>query len=371
MFFATLQIIRLRHLMLNGVGGVRFKSPESMASGKSSTIMKWVGYTTAILSLIAGLLQIGKMVSGRLEAGRKIDALLLSEEVELKGQDYWSAWRSLEQASQIDPDSAKVHAAQEALAMEWLENIRVREDEKFSDIAEKLEPVLTRAATSEKSASRQADLLAHVGWSYFLRSREGRGGLDPAGPYAEAAQKDANNPYAQAMWGHWILWNRGDLTDAERHFTLALASHRQRDYVRQLQLSALMNVHNDQDDEEVVRVANAMRMGQEPVNQDMRSRIFSLYYARLLPPNASTAAFINAVAPPDHLATFQWLFEKDNFDESGTNLRSYYLCALQEAAGRREDALAGYKLLKGKIAGRSGSLLDAADAGIKRLSRAP
>ena len=342
-----------------------------MASSKSSTIMKWVGYTTAILSLVAGLLQIGKMVSGRLEAGRKIDALLSSEGVELKGQDYWSAWRSLEQASQIDPDSAKVHAAQEALAMEWLENIRVREDEKFSDIAEKLEPVLTRAATSEKSASRQADLLAHVGWSYFLRSREGRDGLDPAGPYAEAVQRDANNPYAQAMWGHWILWNHGDLADAERHFTLALASHREQDYVRQLQLSALMNIHDDPHDEEVLRVANAMRIGQEPMSQDMRSRIFSLYYVRLLPPSASTPAFINAVAPADHLATFEWLFEKDTFDESGTNLRSYYRCALQEAAGRREDALAGYKLLKGKIAGRSGSLLDAVDAGIKRLSGAP
>jgi hypothetical protein len=342
-----------------------------MASSTSSTIMKWVGYTTAILSLGAGLMQIGKMVSARLEARRKVDALLSSQAVELKGQDYWSAWRSLEQASQIDPDSAKVHAAQETLAMEWLENIRVREDEKFSDIAEKLEPVLTRAATSEPSASRQADLLAHVGWSYFLRSREGRGSLDPAGPYAEAVNKDASNPYAQAMWGHWILWNHGDLSDAERHFDLALTSHRHQDYVRQLQLSALMNVHDNRDEEEVVRVANAMRMRQEPMSKDLRSRIFSLYYVRLLPPGASTAAFINAVAPADHLATFQWLFEKSDLDESGTDLRSYYLCALQEAAGKRDEALAGYKLLQRKLAGRSGSLLNAVDAGIKRLSRAP
>jgi hypothetical protein len=170
----------------------------------------------------------------------------------------------------------------------------VREDEKFSDIAEKLEPVLTRAATSEKSASRRADLLAHIGWSYFLRSLSGREGLDPAGPYAEAVQKDANNPYAQAMWGHWILWNHGDLADAEHHFTLALTSQRRQDYVRQLQLSALVNIHDDPEDEEVIRVANAMRMGQESVDKDMRSRIFSIYYARLLPTRASTPKFINA-----------------------------------------------------------------------------
>ena len=179
--------------------------------------------------------------------------------MELKGQDYWSAWRILEQASAIDADSAKVHAAQEALAMEWLENIRLRQDEKFSDIAEKLEPILSRGAASEKSASREADLLAHIGWSHFLRSRDGRGGLDPVASYAEAVQKDANNPFAQAMWGHWILWNHGDLADAEHHFALALASHRRQDYVRQLQLSALMNIHDDLEEEEVIRVANSMR----------------------------------------------------------------------------------------------------------------
>jgi hypothetical protein len=213
--------------------------------------------------------------------------------------------------------------------------------------------------------------LAHVGWSYFLRSREGRGGLDPAGPYAEAAQKDANNPYAQAMWGHWILWNHGELADAEHHFTLALTSHRQQDYVRQLQLSALMNIHDDPEEEEVIRIANAMRLGQESMDKDMRSRIFSIYYTRLLPRQSSAPKFINAVAPVEHLATFMWLFENDNLDESASDLRSYYLAVLEEAAGRRGDALAGYTLLRRKIMGRNGSLLDAVDAGVKRLSGAP
>lgn len=332
--------------------------------------MKWVGYATAILSLIAGIGAIVKTITGRLEARRKIDTLLSSEAMELKRQDYWSAWRNLEQASAIDADSAKVRAAQETLAMEWLENIRLRQDEKFSDIAEKLEPILSRGAASEKSASREADLLAYIGWSHFLRSRDGRGGLDPAASYAEAVQKDANNPFAQAMWGHWILWNHGDLADAEHHFALALASHRRQDYVRQLQLSALMNIHDDLEEEEVIRVANAMRMGQESVAKDARSRIFSIYYTRLLPTQSSTARFVNAVAPQEHLATFQWLFEKDNLDEPASDLRSYYVATLEEAAGRRKDALEGYTELKQKLGGRSGSLLDAVHAGVRRLSGA-
>ncbi len=340
-----------------------------MKSSRASQVMKWIGYGTAVLSLIAGIREIGKIVLDRMESRRKIDALVSSELVQLKGRDYWSAWRSLEQASQIDPDSAKVHAAQEALAMEWLENIRVRENEKFSDIAEKLEPVLTRGVESAKSRIQQADLLAHVGWSYFLRFRDGRFGLDPAGAYAEAVKKDANNPYAQAMWGHWILWSKGALDDAERHFSSALASNRQRAYVRQLQLSALMNSHSEGYEDEIIRVENAIRKEGGAADPEMQKRIFSIYYFRLLPPSRTTTSFINAVPPADHVATFRWLFDRLDLDASESRLRSYYLSALEEAAGQRDEALAGYKLIRQQSAGLSGSLPNAVELSIKRLSR--
>src|SRR5207245_6331700 len=113
---------------------------------KFSTILKWVGYATAILSLIFGVRQLVKSVSDRIESHRKVDALLITEDVELKGRDYSSAWRSLDQASQLAPDSAKVRLAQENLAMAWLENIRVREKQEWSSIVDKLEHVLDRAS---------------------------------------------------------------------------------------------------------------------------------------------------------------------------------------------------------------------------------
>jgi hypothetical protein len=104
-----------------------------------------------------------------------------------------------------------------------------------------------------------------------------------------------------------------------------------------------MNVDNDQHQEEVIRVANAIRLEQGSVDKTMRSRIFSIYYFRLLRPSAATPAFIYAVAPADHIATFRWLFDGLEVDESNSLLRAFYLCALQEAAGQREDALAGYQ----------------------------
>jgi hypothetical protein len=335
---------------------------------KFSTILKWVGYATAILSLVFGLRQLVKLVSDRVESHRKVDALLISENVELKGRDYASAWRSLDQASQLEPNSTEVHVSQENLAMAWLDDIHLRENEKFSDIAEKFEPVLTRGITSTKDSQRSADLLAHVGWSYFLRSREGVFGLDPAGAYSKAASQDKNNPYAEGMWGHWILWNHGKLSEASQHFSSALVSGRQRDFVRRLQFAALFNCASDECDEEIVRVANDVRKEHGTIDQDDVDKIFSEYYRKIFSSGPAPARFLNAVPTAEHVATFRWLFGGINFDESKSMLRTCYLATLQESAGQREEALANYRAIRSKSSNRPGPLSVAAGAGIKRLS---
>ena len=343
-----------------------------MPSINFSTVLKWVGSATAILSLIAGIRGITTLVTGRVEARRQVSSLLASERIQVQGRDYASAWQSLDQASKIDPDSAAVHDAQENLAMERLDNISVQGNEKFSDITEKLAPILTRGAAAAKTEQRRADLLAHLGWSYFLRSREGTYGADPAATYADAIKKDPNNPYAQAMWGHWILWNNGDAGDAARHFSAALEANRERGFVRRLQLSALLNTHDDASSEETVRVLNAIRKTEDKegsIPADIRRQIFSMYYGKLIPPNEETPRFINAVPPAEHVATFRWLFDKLDLDESARLLKSGDLSVLQEAAGQRDEAKAGYELIRKKLAGNSGSLLTAAETGSKRLSR--
>jgi hypothetical protein len=335
-----------------------------------STVLKWVGSLTAILSLFFGIRQLVKIVSDRVEANRKIDALLKSEDVELKVRDYAAAWRSLEQASQVTPDSAKVHLAQENLAMAWLDDVHLREGEKFSDISEKVEPVLSRGAASTKDSQRSADLLAHIGWAYFLRTRDGVFGLDPVGAYSKAAAQDRNNPYAEAMWGHWILWNRGKLSDASQHFSSALVSGRQRDFVRTLQFAALENCPNGGCDAEIIRVANEIRKENGTIDADTVHRIYSNYYGRVFSPNPSANRFLNVIPPGEHLATFHWLFDGLDFDESESMLRGGYLATLEEAAGQREEALANYRALRTKVPMHSGPLSDAIDGGIKRLSSA-
>src|SRR5579863_10405985 len=102
-----------------------------MAAIQFSTVLKWVGYATAILSLIAGVRGLTGVINDRMEARRRVDALLVSARIQVQGHDYASAWKSLDQASKIKSDSREVLDAQENLAMAWLENIHVSGDEKF------------------------------------------------------------------------------------------------------------------------------------------------------------------------------------------------------------------------------------------------
>jgi tetratricopeptide (TPR) repeat protein len=337
---------------------------------KAASFWKWVGYATALLSLAAGVGAIVSQISDRRANSHQIDSLLASEKLQTRSNDYASAWRSLDQAEKLNPDSADVRDAQENLAMLWLENISIPEGGKFSDITDKLDPVLTKGVTVSKSPQHQADLESHLGWSYFLRSREGSLSPDPAASYADAVRKDTDNPYAQSMWGHWILWNHGSTDDATTHFSAALASNRERAFVRRLQLSAFLNSHADSADEEIVRIANAIRKEQGTIPADIRQNIFSMYYRKLIPPDDETPHFINAVPPGEHVATFHWLFDNPGPGDSNVPEKTGDLSVLEEAAGQRAEAKAGYDALRRQLADRPGPLLTAAEAGSKRLAGA-
>jgi hypothetical protein len=335
---------------------------------KLSTLLKWVGYLTAIFSLCATVVGFAKYLYTHQEITKTTNALLATEAEEKKAGDYGAGWQTLEKAKQLDPNSDAVRIAQNELAMVWVRNIHLQEGQRFSDVTNTLEPVLLRAVTSAKPGPEQADLRAHVGWAYFLETRDGRADLDPAKEYREAAAEDNNNPYAQAMWGHWILWqNCAHISKAEEHFTAALAAGRQGEYVRRMELSALLNCHTRESDREVIRVVNDMRKEGRRTDNWERGHIVAIYYQEFTQRTADTLLFINAVPAAEHVATFQWLFDDPAWDANGRGSRIYYLAELQEAAGQRDDARSTYTMALSQMS-RYSTFKDAANAGVKRLS---
>jgi len=342
-----------------------------MAAKIPSTPLAWVGSITAVFSLIAGIYGGWAFLSGQLERRRAIDQLLAAEAVQVHTSDYASAWKTLAQAATVDPNSVRVQQAQEDVAMRWLENIRVSGDQTFASITEKLEPVLTRGAASAKSPQRQADLLAHLGWSYFLRSRELPSSPDPEPAYRDALQKDPANPYAHAMWGHWILWHHKGSKEAYAHFAAALAAPRpgMRPYIRSMQLSALRNEDTPQALEEIIRVANDIRKEHADLDPHWPHDLLNIYWGQMIPPNEHTTVFLSVISPLDHLATFDWLLQRAGPEEGDPLSHAYIRSALLEAAGRREEALAGYRTLQSRFAqDSSGTLVNVTRKAVVRLT---
>jgi tetratricopeptide (TPR) repeat protein len=322
-----------------------------MAIRRPFSLTGWVGSITALFSLIAGIYGGWAFISDRLEKRRAVDRLLATEAEQLRRSDYEQAWNTLVQAAQIDANSARVQQAQEDVAMQWLDHISTSGDETFASIAGKLEPVLTRGATSAKLPQRQADLLAHVGWSYFLRGREVPSSPDPEPVYRDALLKDTANPYGHAMLGHWILWNHQGLAKAKEQFAAALAAPRPelRPYVRSMQLSALNNDGSHEGAAEMVRVANDIRKEHGDLDPRWPRAILNIYSAYIVSPNEDKAAFLSAVPPADHLDTFDWLVRMDGAGDSGSLANAYIRGVLLEGAGRRDEALAEYRKLQGRF----------------------
>ena len=350
---------------------------------KFAAILKWVGSITAILTFIFAVYQLIQLIGGIQDQKRQVNEFLNLGKNEQDAGNYESAWSSYEQAmssaqegglfaklfGSLSSEQLKIRKAQEDLAMVWTENIRVPEGKTFSDFVDKLIPVLTRG-TADAEGTRKADLLAHLGWAYFLKARDNSMILNETASqniekhYKEALEIDPGNPYAHAYWGHLIIWERKDSKEAVKHFAQAVLSHRSLSYVRQIQLAAL---HNFQDTEmDYLKAVNDMFKDHEKINADANRNVFTIYYLALN--NRTFDELITAIPPEEQISLFRSLFYNADFDPSKIPTREASLATLQEAAGLKGEALKTWLALRNSISPHS-NYMSLANISIKRLSQ--
>ncbi len=354
---------------------------EVAAAVERMTVPRWRWFLrpqgVALAALVALLVAVGvwqglSRHSGRREQARQVTELLKQGQLQADSGNYSSAWNLLEQAGAIRPASDEVIEAQERLAMDWLENARGSQlAGSLKDIADKVSPVLSRGAVAGKG-QRSADLLAHMGWGDFLRLRQGGGGLDPTQLYGRALEIDPNNVFAHTMWGFEILRKGGSIANANRHFAIALESKRRREYVRHMQLAALLWPRKSELESEAIRVASEMRSGGETMRADTPEgsdawRLWNIYYSRIVT-RYDKPQFLAALSPADHLATFRWLYPEDQLPKEKKHLYLYILAQLQELNGDRTNALASYRQLRSGLGNERGPLVYDSDEAIKRLA---
>jgi hypothetical protein len=286
-----------------------------------------------------------------------------------------ATWKSRASMLAADPGNMQTLDTQADCGMVLVENARLTGNEAgWRDVVNPITPVLYQALEPAGGA-RAADLLAHLGWADFLRSRDGVGGLRPESFYRRALEQDPDNPYANAMWGHWILWQRGSLAEAQARFHRARSSGREREYVRSLQIAALMLFSDAPLQFEAVRVANEMRGSGElvPTNDAERgvwSKYWNLYYFQLLG-GTQKAAFLPILPPAEHLATFRWLFPESQMPPNKLNLWVFFLATFQELNGERLAARSNYESLRSELLSQhaSGRLLGLNLAKVEKMAR--
>jgi len=306
-----------------------------------------------IVVLIIGAAVSGWRAYGRFRGCDEADGLVRAAELQHESGNYAGAWEGYRGAIALCSGNDTITLGRERVAMDWLDNIDVIVGkETFTDIVTKLQPALASAAVS-KDDQRAADALAHLGWADFLRGREGASDTDPALYYAKAVARDPQNPFAHAMWGFHVVWEqyrKGSLEDAEHHFDLAVASARERAYVRKMQIQAHLLFDDRPAEDRLMRVLSDMRLQGESLpkgneHHSMTWDIWQVYYDRLVWGHES-ARFLAALPGDDHVKVFDWVIPAlDRLPEDKRLFYRYMLAQLQENAKQRDAAVSTYRLL--------------------------
>ena len=173
------------------------------------------------------------------------------------------------------------------------------------------------------------------------------------------------------MWGHWILWERGELNNALAHFSAALRSGRARPFVRHLHLYSLYNSDGVDTHRELFRVANEMRQNQESITRGDRSRAFDESIEFRLDHQSELLQILNVVPRSETEATYDWLSQGYQVqDDTFKSLRREFIVALLvEIEGKNSEAMSRYQSLLAKARkANETSVVELANDSLTRLS---
>jgi len=329
--------------------------------------------TIALAAIVAGGFATVQIVQRRAEAAATTRDLAAATEAMKLCNDgsHDTALQQLGDLAARQPKAPAIATLREDCAMRWTREMRATSSSSgqltFDEQVAKVQPVLLQGLGSA-TGMRSADLRAHVGWTEHLRRREGKGSGDPVPHWQRALADDATNVYAHAMWGNTLM--PGRLAEARQHFEKAVASGRDREFVRRLQFGGALG-GNDEATAYAVVVSGEMLRGGEALSAAQRRRLWDYAFgSRLLSEDARKSLF-SALPPRELLATFQWLRPAAEVSEKTNYVGRFCLATLQANAEEWDTAAAGFASLEQDLRAdrHSGRLLDETQKALAALRK--
>jgi hypothetical protein len=250
------------------------------------------------------------------------------------GGAHAAAWQRFGELATRSAEREDLRLAREQCGMRWLREIRVQVGKQtFSEIVTLVQPILVEGL-STATGRRAADLRAHLGWADTLRARDGAADVDSDAHFQRALQDEPDNVYAHAMLGRQFLM-RDREAEARTHFDRAVASGRDRAFVRSLQLSAAL--YRAATNSYAVIVSNDMRVAGDALTDGQRRALWNSGY-RYLFYAEDRASFLSLLPPEVHLANFDWLFPPAWVREDERLIWRYCRALLLINADRKAEA---------------------------------
>jgi len=344
-----------------------------------ATVLKWIAGITTVISLVIGASRVNDLFSDWQERKIAVSQLVNAALLQLDSSDYKGAWTLIDEALSFNPASPLARQQRIPIAMAWVRHIRIHENETFTDIIDKLLPTLYQGSVN-KDPDIAASALTHIGWANYLRSLDGITGLEIGKYYERALELDPDNTYAHAMWAYWMLLPRNpnrdmDLAVANSHFAAALETGVDHEFIKELQVDALINAYNDNKAKvELIKVAEEIRQHNGILSRDHRYRVYRIIAGIVAPSNImdqSTQPIFNqlieAIKPIALLELSEWLDTEDKH-KATSSTRKMMNARLEELAGNREKALSFYRLLTRSSSRASSSYKEFSRQAIRRLS---
>jgi hypothetical protein len=343
-------------------------TPESRSARAWTFLLSWTGRITAIVGLCATITGGMTWLVAHHRQQRERGAQLALAQTQADQGDYQASVETYAVILKSNPLDRTAFENQLNTTMLWVENFRVlvpegqSATEPAARALDEIMPILESGLTRSKGI-RAADVQAHLGWAHWLNQCIAEREFGPAAEQSlrAALAIDTANVYAHAMLGNWMLQNHGNFSVAVEHLRAAAATGKARPFVRQLQIAGLADSYDQIGARaELVKVANTMRTGGEPLIPDEKRRVFSICCNVAVNSYVELVESLSAVPPRDAWLTYLWL-EDSNPVGSSDPLRAlthdFIQAILLEISGQRPQALRKCRVLQQKLRGWPGTSL--------------